>query len=64
MEYDGDLFRHYIRNSWYEVGTKFDDCGMKFDELGTYEIQSRSAQIQTLRAKIHPSAALRAAGGC
>jgi len=35
MEYNGDLLRHYIRNSLYEVGTKFDDCGTKFDELGT-----------------------------
>jgi len=32
MEYNGNLFRHYIRNYWYEVGTKFDDRGTKFVE--------------------------------
>jgi len=35
MEYDGDLVRHWLRNDWYEVGTKFDDCGTDFDDLGT-----------------------------
>ena len=34
-EYNGDLCRHYIRNCWYEVGTKFDDCGTKFVEHST-----------------------------
>jgi len=32
MEYNGDLLRHYIRNYWYEVGMKFDDCGTKLVE--------------------------------
>jgi len=32
MEYNGDLFRHYIRNYRYEVGMKFDDCATKFVE--------------------------------
>jgi len=35
MEYNGNTFRHYICNYWYEVGTKFDDCGTKFVELST-----------------------------
>jgi len=35
MAYNGDLFRHYIRNYWYEVWTKFDDCGTKFVEPST-----------------------------
>ena len=35
MAYHGDLFRHYIRNYWHEVGTKFDDCGTKFVEIST-----------------------------
>ena len=35
MEYHGDLVRHSLRNYWYKVGTKFDDCGTKFDKLGT-----------------------------
>jgi len=30
MEYNGDLFRHYIRSYWDEVGTQFDDRGAKF----------------------------------
>jgi len=30
MEYKGDLSRHYIRNYWDEVGTKFDDRGTQF----------------------------------
>ena len=34
MDYNGDRFRHYICNYWYEVGTKFDDCGTEFDEPG------------------------------
>ena len=34
MEYNGEPFRHYIHNSWYEVGTQFDDGGTKFDDLG------------------------------
>ena len=34
MEYNGDLLRHYIRNSRNEVGTKVDDCGIKF--VGIY----------------------------
>jgi len=33
MEYNGDVVCHHIRNYWYEVGTKFDDCGMKFVEI-------------------------------
>ena len=35
MEYNGDLFHHYIRNYWHEVGTKFDDGGTKFVEIST-----------------------------
>jgi len=35
MEDNGDLFRRTIRKYWYEVGTKFEDCGTAFDELGT-----------------------------
>jgi len=35
MEYHGDLVSHYICNYWYEVGTKFDNCGTTFVELGT-----------------------------
>jgi len=35
MECYGHLFRHYIRNCWHEVGTKFDDCGTKFVGLST-----------------------------
>ena len=35
MEQNGDIFRRYIINYWYEIGTKFDDCGTKCDELGT-----------------------------
>jgi len=33
MEYNEDLFRHYIRNYWHEGGTKFDDCGTTFVEI-------------------------------
>ena len=32
MEYHGDLVRHSLLKYWYEVGTKFDDCGAKFVE--------------------------------
>jgi len=35
MEYNGDLFRHYIRNYWDEVGTWFVDCGAKLVEIST-----------------------------
>ena len=35
MEYNGDFFRHYIRNYWHEVGTEFDDYGTKFVENAT-----------------------------
>ena len=35
MEYNRDLLRHYIRNYWGEVGTKFDDCGTKLVEIST-----------------------------
>jgi len=34
MEYHGDLVRHSLLKYWYEVGTKFDDCGTKFYKLG------------------------------
>ena len=33
MEYHGDLDRHSLLKYWYEVGTKFDDCGTKFAKL-------------------------------
>jgi len=35
MEYNGDLFRHYIRSYWYGVGTKVDDCGTESVEIST-----------------------------
>ena len=35
MAYNGDSFRHYIRNYWYEVGTEFDNCGTKLVENST-----------------------------
>ena len=35
MEYHGDLVRDSLLEDWYEIGSKFDDCGAKFVELGT-----------------------------
>ena len=35
MEYDGDIVHHSIHKYWYEIGTKFDDCGSTFFKLGT-----------------------------
>jgi len=35
IEYHGDLVRHSLLKYWYEVGTKFDDCGTKFIENST-----------------------------
>ena len=34
MEYNGDLFRDYVRNDGHEIGTKFDDSGATFDDFG------------------------------
>ena len=43
MEYSGDIFRHYIRNYWYEVGA---DMTIAVRNVSTtLRIQSRSDQI-------------------
>ena len=59
MEYHGDLLRHYIRNYWYEVGTKLDDVGTKVDDLDT---KFSPKVIKYIDPKL--SAALCTAGGC
>jgi len=35
MEYNGDLYRYYIRKYWDEAVRKFDDCGTQIVDFFT-----------------------------